>query len=731
MSGSAGLGSMLGGGSGMAHGGHGGDGGDGGALEPSRLLRTCDWAITPILDGPLARETNGSVNASVSGDWDHDGRLDLAISNAEGSVSVLFSNGDGSFTSSVAYSTGLEALLTENGATWIATGDLDENGSLDLVVGNRKSNRLSVLLGAKTGTFAPGVTYSVDGNLRGLALGDFDGNGSLDIAAADDTGSVSLLLGTGTGKFGNKRLASTGNGLVAMAASDLDRDGRLDLVTVGDLELTVLLGMGDGTFAMQPLSEGAFGVSTLTIDDFDADGQADLALTVGCPNQSSQGGVQILLGHGDGTFSNNAFYPTWQRCLERIAIADVNGDGAADLLSSSLSLLLGNGDGTFQPESYKRKVGGGQLLALSDWNGDGKLDLATGYGRSVMVHLGNGDGSFGSNEIYATSLPAQSLALVDLDRNGELDAVSATAFSWRGGPGASAVNVLFGTGLGTFSPYVEYETSSNTESALPADLNGDGWQDVLTSDANSTIGVLLGTSNGQLAPQMRSQHENISATAVGDLNGDARPDLVLVKDLPQTFTLLFGNGDGTFTAQPPVPLPTRPSGVTLFDANRDGKLDLALALFEAGKASVLLGKGDGTFAPGGQYATGAGHGRLATADLNSDGKLDLVSWKSESLSILLGRGDGSFAPPVEYSTSVYQVLAIDFDQNQRQDLVINTGGGLAILFGAGDGTFTCAAHYPIGSATDGLGVSDLNHDGRMDIATSTDFGVNVFLNSTP
>jgi hypothetical protein len=708
-------------------------GGMAGLAGTYSVLGLCDPAASPKLDGPLARQTEDFPQASVSGDWNRDGKLDLATANSNGSVSVLFGSGDGAFASSVSHTSGVESMLTGTGS--IATLDLDGNGSLDLVVAHSTLPRLGVLLGTPDGGFASGVAYPVEDNPSAFTLGDFNGDGIADIAAAIGTGAVSVLLGHGDGTFGSQIVTPIGDIPKSIASGDLNHDGRLDVVTVGSNEVAVLLGRGAGSFVKAQVYESTSTHYTVAIADFDGDGHLDLVLPVTCsPFPNPQTWLEILLGRGDGTFSNRISYDTAPTCLEGIAVADINGDRAADLVTSPFSFLLGKGDGSFMPETINSKASGGSLLGLGDWNGDSKLDLASSSANWVAVHLGDGHGNFGSSELYRTGLEPHSLSLADLDQNGVLDVATADAFSYHGG-GAfpSSVGVLLGAGDGTFLARIDNQNLTGLHYAAAAvDLNGDGWPDLVTRDTGSSIAVLLGTGDGHFSqPVTWDVGSSISSLVSGDLNGDGRPDLVATGFGPGTLMLMFGKGDGTFSAQVSSELASDPGGIALLDANGDAALDIAIAFAETGTVSVRLGKGEGSFAPQRTYATGAQNSQLTAADLNADGKRDLVTWGSDSISVLMGIGDGSFAPPVSYAGSASRLVAVNLDPNGAQDLVFSGASGITILFGAGDGTLTCSASYAPGLNPTDLAVGDLNRDGRMDVAAITNLGVNVFLNSTP
>jgi hypothetical protein len=340
---------------------------------------------------------------------------------------------------------------------------------------------------------------------------------------------------------------------------------------------------------------------------------------------------------------------------EGVAIGDVNGDGNLDLVSANsgsdnVSILLGDGRGRFRVAPGSPVPAGPKphLVALGDVNNDGKLDLAATQHDSndVRIFLGRGDGRFSRapGSPFAALQSARphnhGLAFGDFNSDGRLDVATSNQND-------SSVSVLLGDGQGSFAPAEgsPFAVGRDPYPLAVGDVNGDGRPDIVTPNVRgNTLSVLLGDGKGGFANAPGSPVQVAHRpyfVAVGDVNSDGHMDLAAAHDDITLVTILLGDGRGGFGSAPdsPVDIGHRAGKILLADVNRDGKLDLAGA---AGDFVVVwMGDGRGRFAPapGSPFRTRGHSWTLAVGDANRDGKPDFFAnhLRDNSILLLIGR----------------------------------------------------------------------------------------------
>lgn len=239
----------------------------------------------------------------------------------------------------------------------------------------------------------------------------------------------------------------------------------------------------------------------------------------------------------------------------------------------------------------------------------------------------------------------------------------------------------------------------------------------------------------------------ITSIAAADLNHDGVTDLVMASTHPAySYVVAKGTGGGSFDIGSPISLPAGVAtvAVAIGDFNGDGKPDLILA---GAGAYILLGNGDGTFQP--PVAIGVSLGGITAAaamDLNGDGRLDAIVTGSAvqgnpenqpgQVCVLLGNGDGTFQNAVcsVVGPSPYALAFADYNSDGKLDVatVNNYGAAVSILLGIGDGTFRPEISFDVGEYPAGIATADFNNDGKADLVTanSGSNSISVLLNAT-
>ena len=358
--------------------------------------------------------------------------------------------------------------------------------------------------------FAPPVSYGTENGPFSVAIADLNSDGKLDLAVADTySGTVSVMLGNGDGSFRGSVSFSAGIGPHSVAVGDMNRDGKPDLAVAncfageGVSTVSVLLGSGDGTFPSYTQYQAGYSPTSAAMGDLNGDSKLDLAVVNYGYTQDSPSSISVLLGHGDGSFGTKTDYQTGDH-PNSAEIADLDGDGhleliVANYISTTVSVLRDDSHGGLTVTSFAMGYYP-YSLAIGDLNGDGRPDLATtntaGPGFSttegVSVVLGNGDGTFGVETRFGTGIYPQFVAIGDLNGDGKPDLAVANQGYYE--EEAGSISVLLGKGDGSFGGRTDYTPVAGPTSLAIGDLNGDGRPDLaVTNSWSNTVSVLLNT----------------------------------------------------------------------------------------------------------------------------------------------------------------------------------------------------------------------------------------------
>lgn len=313
-------------------------------------------------------------------------------------------------------------------------------------------------------------------------------------------------------------------------------------------------------------------------------------------------------------------------------------------------------------------------IAIGDFNGDGKQDLAianlsTNPG-TVSIRLGNGMGGFASSgEITVVASPS-AVAIGDFNGDGKQDFVAVGGIS-----PSYAASVRLGDGQGGFSGSTTISVGSSPYSVAVGDFNGDGKQDFAVGNFNSnTVSIRLGDGLGGFinAPDVSVTHQP-NSVAIGDFNGDGKQDLAVANyNIPGSTSIRFGDGLGGFSGSTELSTGNISSSVAIGDFNEDGKQDLAIANYGSSNVSIRLGNGLGGFSGSTEIAVVGSALAIAIGDFNRDGHQDFAVGGGSAVAIRLGDGLGGFtaAQDIQGGDQNFWVSIGDFNGDAKQDLAL-------------------------------------------------------------
>lgn len=625
---------------------------------------------------PAAYQVGEKPSFIAIEDVNGDGKPDIVTANyGSDDISVLLGIGDGAFHPHKTYAVG-------SNPKYPTVGDFNADGKQDIAVVNSGpySKTVSILFGNGDGTFKPESTHTLDRRPSSMVKGDFNEDGFLDLivllsqncpGAICDSGGLTLLLGKGDGAFinGSSYLDNSTHGASDILAGDFNKDGRLDLITSnggGSVNpVAVFLGDGNGVFRRSQVIINSQYISQPILKDINNDGETDILFFNQINHYLYGGSLDIWFGKGDGTFEQGASIGGWKD-VRSLDAGDINGDGITDIALvdyKSLYVISGSGDGVFYGEIifHEKDWNDWTSVVAADFNGDNNQDIVVSTSLSdsnrIEVYLGTGYNTFTQGTTIETTETMGLENKIDTgDFNGDgLPDIAFSARPWK----TKTITIYLNRGNGTFGESISYNIKDMRTYPEFADINNDGYLDIISLDAEITNGwysshsISIHTGNGDGTFQYYTSISLLNnpvneEIVIKDFNGDGFPDLAAAVShgtswFSYKIEIFINNGNGVFSS-----VATNVVGIPLIadDFNHDDKMDMIVTDGSAYAFALLIGKGDGTFEAAQYYSAGYGAiGKILSEDFNLDGRPDIVTPGYDNINLLLNTLPPLRTPP--------------------------------------------------------------------------------------
>jgi hypothetical protein len=444
------------------------------------------------------------------------------------------------------------------------------------------------------------------------------------------------------------------------------------------------------------------------VDDANGDGRLDV-LVLGTRTTAFERFIATETGFSRST----GITPAFTACVPR----DVTGDGRLDLVAAvpdraEIVVLEGLPTGSYRVAGGAAPPGIPGALALVDCDDDSRLDLLTTHSNAPRIAIARGypGNTFGVRRDIAVAGTAL-LGLADVNDDGWQDLLTSS--------GSDLVTLV--NQAGALTPQ-HSALGAAPVGVLVRDLDGDRTADVAVSLDNAQVTIATGDGSGVFVPaQQIPVGQDPAGVAVLEMTGDRQPDVAVACRGSDDVAILAAIGGGQFVnaSRPSVLAGELPAGVAIGTLNADTKLDLAVANEGSNTVSILLGQGSGAFRSVRELRAGGGPRAVAIAELNEDRHLDLAigNWAANSVQLRFGDSQAAFTEErtLPLPARPVAIMAVDLNGDRRNDLVVICDGGVVVFLQAARGFFQSPVHYPVANVTAGT-AHDANGDGWPDIA---------------
>lgn len=565
----------------------------------------------------LPDSKNTRTRSIAVADVNDDGAVDIIVGNLDGDNQLYLNDGKGNFPIMNVLPGGVQKTTT------IDVADVNGDGAIDIIIGNHFQNN-QLLFNNQYG----GFLFPVD--LPGGALdtvsitvSDVDGDGIVDIIEATETNGGRVLFNDGNGMFLDIVVVATDKNkkINAISVADVNNDGMIDiLMGMDEYKSVLLLNNGTGYFHTSIDLPTLTKTFAITAADYNHDGMVDLIVGT---NNTFHGIVQFL--------PNQGVIPSFQSVIDvsdskfrttSIIAGDVNNDGAVDIIIGDFEeynkLFLNDGTGRFRNAI---NLPGGKShtssLVTADINNDGFLDIIVGnFGQPNQLLLNDGQGGFNHHDLPG-NLETIRLISADVNNDGLKDIIV----------GGENNQLLLQDENGMFSPIDLPGGSSNLSSLAAADVNDDGFIDILVSYYGDSFNqILLNDGQGIFNTSVNLPGASLNTLSIiaADFNDDGKLD-IMTGNYEQRNQLLLNDGYGNFPNSTMLSDHySLSTSIFAADVNGDGFIDCVIGN-DRENNQIFLNNGYGSFKspeelPGGQFATMS----LAVADINNDGIMDII-----------------------------------------------------------------------------------------------------------